>query len=238
MINARRAVLVIPILLAACSTGGSVTPTGPTNPTTTPSTGTATATPSASATEVATDQPSPAPTESAGSPAPSPDATVTPAATLSGDLESLLPTEIAGNAMTIEPASDPARSFMILWNDEQVAEDLLDALGGSPDDIDVVFSYPEGDTFPDRVSVDAYRVAGADGTALRDGFVQNYRTFLEPYTTISVTEETVGGKQVVLLEQPESPDPQGQYFYGVGDIVFVVSGTPTEWVEDALARLP
>ena len=65
---------------------------------------------------------------------------------------------------------------MILWNDEQVAQDLLDALSGSAEDIDVVFSYPEGNTSPNRVSVDAYRVAGADGAALRDGFIENYTT--------------------------------------------------------------
>jgi hypothetical protein len=140
--------------------------------------------------------------------------------------------------MTIEPASDSARSFMILWNDEKIAQDLLDSLGGSADGIDIVFSYPKGNTSPDRVSVDAYRVAGADGTALRDGFVKNYSDFLKPYTTVVVTDETVGGKPVVLLDTPQTPDGQERYFYAVGDIVFVVSGTPVAWVEDALSQLP
>ena len=55
---------------------------------------------------------------------------------------------------------------------------------------------------------------------------------------MEVTDETVGGKQVKRLDFPEAPDGQEQYFYAVGDIVFVVSGTPVEWVEDALSQLP
>jgi hypothetical protein len=127
---------------------------------------------------------------------------------------------------------------MILWNDEQIAKDLLDTLGASSSDIDVVFSYLTGNAAPKRVSVDAYRVAGADGTALRDGMVENYRAFLAPQTTVSVTDATVGGKQVRILDFPNAPAGQGQHFYSVGDIVFVVSGTPIEWVEDALSQLP
>lgn len=213
--NVRHAILVIPLLLVACSTSSSQTPAGS-----------------------ATDGPSPVPSASAGSAAPSPDTAATPGPSLGGDLESLLPREIAGNEMTIEPASDPANSFMILWNDAQTAQDLLDALGGSADDIDVVFSYAKGNTSPNRVSVDAYRVAGADGTALRDGFVQNYSDFFKLVTTVEVTDETVGGKRVVRLDMTETPDGQEQHFYSVGDTVFVVSGTPIEWVEDALSQLP
>lgn len=140
--------------------------------------------------------------------------------------------------MTIEPASDSAGSFMILWNDEQVAQDLLDALAASSSDIDIVFSYPTGNTGPNRISVDAYRVAGADGIALRDGMVENYRAFLAEQTTVTVTEETVSGKEVVLLDLPGGPLGQGKYFYAVGDIVFVVTGVPFEWIEDALTQLP
>ena len=149
-----------------------------------------------------------------------------------------MPTEIAGNEMTIEPASDSARSFMILWNDEQVAQDLLDALGASSTDVDIVFSYPAGNTSPNQIYVDAYRVAGADGTALRDGMVENYRAVLEKETDVSVTEETVSGKEAVLLSLATAPPGQGHYFNSVGDIAFVVSGQPFEWVEDAFTQLP
>ncbi|HUG47009.1 MAG TPA: hypothetical protein VMP67_01205 [Candidatus Limnocylindria bacterium] len=118
--------------------------------------------------------------------------------------------------MTIEPASDPANSFMILWNDEQAAQDLLDALSASTSDIDVVFSYSSGNTFPNRVSVNAYRVADADGTALRDGMVENYRAIYGEITTVEVTQETVGGKPVPLLALSDAPPGQENYFYGIG----------------------
>jgi hypothetical protein len=139
--------------------------------------------------------------------------------------------------MTIEPALDSANSFMILWNDAAVAQTLLTAIGASSDDIEVVFSYAQV-AAPNSVRVSAYRVAGADTVALRDGFVENYRAFLAQYATVSVTEETVADKQVVLLSIPGTPPGQDQYFYGVSDIVFVVDGTPFEWVEDAIAQLP
>lgn len=237
MIEMRRAVLAIPLLLAACSGAGSPTPAGQTPNTATPA-GNATVAPSAAAaTAGATTPPSTTPSEPAASPAPSADTAATPGAPL-GELDGLIPTEVAGNVMTIEPASNPARSFMILWNDEQVAQDLLDDLGASADDIDVVFSYPEGDVYPNRIYVDAYRVAGADGIALRDGFVENYSNYYEQSTTVEVTDETIGGKQVKRLDFPEAPDGQEQYFYAVGDIVFVVSANPSEWLENALSQLP
>lgn len=230
MINAQRTILALSLLLAACSAAASPTPAGPTTPTVTPSAGAPTGTIAPSGTSLASG--------AAGSPSPNPSSTATPGASISGDLAALLPTEIAGNAMTIEPSSDPARSFMILWNDEQVAQNLLNTLGASSSDIDVVYSYVSGNTVPNRVSVDAYRVAGADGTALRDGMVENYRAYFEQQSPVSVTQETVAGKQVVLLEFPNAPAGQGQYFYSVGDTVFVVSGTPMAWVEDAFMQLP
>jgi hypothetical protein len=148
-----------------------------------------------------------------------------------------MPTVVAGKTMTIEPATDSATSFMILWNDEAVAQTLLTALGASSDDIEVVFSYAQ-DAAPNQVRVNAYRVAGADAIALRDGFVENYRAYLAEFATVSVTEETVAGRQVVRLSIPGTPPAQDQYFYGVGDIVFEVDGTPFEWIEDAIAQLP
>src|SRR5688500_8972400 len=144
MTDVRRAFVALSLLLAACSTGAP--------PSAVPTTG-ATAAPTAGAS---------APTASAptASATPAPQATATAGPSLTGDLVSLMPTVIAGNAMTIEPASDSANSFMILWNDEQVAQDLLSDLGASPSDIDIVFSYPTGNTGSNRISVDAYRVAG------------------------------------------------------------------------------
>jgi hypothetical protein len=217
MTDVRRAFVALPLLLAACSTAAP--------PTAIPTTG-ATAAPTVGAS---------APTASA---TPAPQATATSVPSLSGDLVSLMPTEIAGNAMTIEPASDSASSFMILWNDEQVAQDLLFDLGASPSDIDIVFSYPTENTGSNTIYVDAYRVAGADGIALRDGMVANYRDYIGASTEVVVTNETVAGKQAVSFRVAEAPMEQGQFFYAVGDIVFVVSGTPFEWVEDAFSQLP
>jgi hypothetical protein len=148
-----------------------------------------------------------------------------------------MPTEIGGHEMTIEPASDSANSFMILWNDETVAQTLLTLLGASPADIDVVFSYPAGTT-TDRIFVDAYRVAGADAVALRDGMVENYRVYLGEFTEVTVTEVTVSGKEAVILLTPNTPAEQERHFYAVGDIVFVVQGDPFELVEEAFTLLP
>ncbi|MEP7158683.1 MAG: hypothetical protein ABI797_04595 [Chloroflexota bacterium] len=217
MTDGRRAFLVVPLLLAACSGGAG---------------------PSAIPTSGATVAPTAVASAAPVSPTPAPQATATTGAPVTGDLVSLMPTEIAGNAMTIEPASDSANSFMILWNDEPIAQDLLFDLGASPSDIEIVFSYPADNTGSNRIYVDAYRVEGADGIALRDGMVENYRAFLEGSTEVSVTQETVSGKETVLLDLPQAPPGQGRYFYAVGDIVFIVQGIPLEWVEDAFSLLP
>jgi hypothetical protein len=231
--------IAMSLTLVACSAGGgpgsSATPAaGQTSAVASSAAATGAAPPSSAPTPVA---PFVEPTDGASS-APTDAVPSTPDVPITGDVADLLPTEIAGNEMTIEPASDPERSFMILWNDEQIAQDLLDSLSAPDADIDVAYSYLTDSKYPDRVSVDAYRVVGADGVALRDGMAETYRQLLADQGDVQVTSQTVGGKDVAVLGVAGMAPDQAQYFYGVGDIVFVVSGSPFEWVEDALSQLP
>jgi hypothetical protein len=226
------------VLLAACgTTGGAPTAPGSVAP---PTPGaTATAPGPAQATGIETSAPSavtstPSATPTGGAAA-SPTAEPSAAASLSADLESLMPTEIAGHTMTIEPASDPVWSLLNLWNDEGIGRDLLDSLGKSEDDIDVVFSYTEADV--PQIIVNAYRVAGADGEALKDGMVAEYLAMFEEHGAV-ITETTLGGKDVSVMSTENAPAGVGEHFYAVGDVVFSVSANPPEWVEDALQALP
>jgi hypothetical protein len=227
------------VLLAACTTGGTP-PTAPASPA--PLTPGATATaPQPAPTTGGTPEPSQvvstpsAEPTSTGQAAVSPTAEPSAAPSLSGDLESLVPTDIAGHTMTIEPASDPVWSLLNLWSDEAIGRALLDSLGKSEDDIDVVFSYTEADV--PQIIVNAYRVAGADGEALKDGMVAEYLAMFEEHGAV-ITETTLGGKDVSVMSTENAPAGVGEHFYAVGDVVFSVSANPPEWVEDALQALP
>ena len=146
-----------------------------------------------------------------------------------------MPTEVDGVPMTIEPASDSAQSFLILWNDEQTARDLLQILGKTEADVDIVFSYSTPDV--PQITLNAYRVIGADAEALKDGMAANYLAVVQSSGGV-VTETTLGGKNVTVLSLANSPPGVGEHFYAVGDIVFNVSADPPEWVAKTLAVLP
>ncbi len=227
-------------VLVACTGGGAAAPTSPgapsadtgpaatpaaisSEPAITPASATASAagvaTPEASALETLT------PTASPTTPAASIDA--------GASLKSLVPAEIAGKSLTIEPALDGGQSFLGLWNDEKMARKLLDSLGASPKDVEIVYGYGEVEA-PKQLYVTAYRIPRVDGTALRDGMISNYQKVLG----WDATPATLGGKDVVAVHQSGSSPESGQIFYSVGNNVFMVSANPTDWAIEALGKLP
>jgi hypothetical protein len=149
------------------------------------------------------------------------------------DPANLLPEEIAGHTMTIQVGQPD--SFLGLWNDEAIAQDLLDDLGKTIDDVAIAWSYAEDTTFPETIQINAYQVKGADGEALLRGITDNYLAAIPDW---AATEATVAGKDVVVLGPANAANTFPQYFYRVGDIVFNINGNPPEWVEEALTKLP
>jgi hypothetical protein len=181
-----------------------------------------------------------APTPAATTPTVTPAGTVAAAATrspapgLSGavDLKSVIPADIAGNRMIIEIGTPD--SFLGLWNDPKRAQDLLRSLGKSVSDVSIANSY--GDVvYPKVMYISAYRVAGADPDALLHGIVNEYLRMVPDF---AATPTVIGGKNTIVLLQPNAPTYARQIFYGFGDTVFLISANPVEWATEALTRLP
>ncbi len=212
------------LLVAACSAGGPSTPSDPGAATTAPAAPATTATSPAMAT-ASPGAPEASPIESATTVGPTP-------FQAPGDLATLIPTEVAGHAMTIERGG--SSNFLILWNDPKVARELLSRLGKSEGDVTIAYGYADVAT-PQALHVDAYRVAGADGKALMAGMVERYLAMLDGW---KATSTTLGGKAVTILGPAGAAATAGQVYYAVGDIVFNVSASPGEWVTAALVLLP
>jgi hypothetical protein len=160
------------------------------------------------------------------------EASATPGETPANDggsgLADLLPGEIGGITLTKEFHTGTA--FFGSSGIEPAVQDFLDRVGASVNDVSIASATGSDQTDPQNpryVSIFAIRVAGVDEGRLRD----EYRTVLEADTTI--TDANVGGKSV--LADPATPD---HYVYVKSDIIFQVSGSPSELATQALSALP
>lgn len=178
------------------------------------------------------------------SPTTVPDTSVPPPSSGGGsDLEALIPDEVDGITMT--KTSLTGQQFLDLQSggNEQVAQDFSDflaGLGGSINDLSAVGSSGFGES--DSVYVNAIRLAGADGAALRNGMVQQALDSIPVFNsgmTGAATSMTLGGKNVTLVTATLGGSVyEEQYFYAYDDIVFVVYGGSEDVVAEALSLLP
>ena len=147
-----------------------------------------------------------------------------------GDLDDVLPEEIAGLEMTYQYAEGED-----VFGSEGLTEegqDFLDRVGAESGDVATAFGFAfdaEGGT---TISILAIRVEGADSDALRQAFIET----IEAEGDQVGTATTVGGKSVQAYGG-ETTEDQG-YLYVSGDVVFAVGGSPASALEEALAALP
>lgn len=236
-----RAVAVLGLavaLIGGCATESSATPTD-----------VATNVPTATGRQ--TEEPSPDATSTESAAAPSPDATTTESAAATipadADLATLLPTTLAdaqvsiarfdGDDLTEVPRSenqssdqDPFGNFVPLGGIAALAEELdvlpaevLGAMAYAPDH--------EPDFYPHAVI--AVRVAGADPAAMVDALALAIGGARVLSGELTVTEETVGGKTVSVIESSNS-----HYFYAIGDVAFIVKIDDPGEAEEVLRELP
>ena len=159
------------------------------------------------------------------------------------DLEALIPDEVDG--IPIETQSLTGQQYVDAFSggNPEVLADLNDFLGGlgrSIDDVSAAFGSGFGET--DHVNISATRAAGADPTALLDGAVQLAIASAPEFNSgmsATATEMTLGGKNVTLVTTVlGSMVYSEQYYYGYGDVLFVVNGGSEEIIASALSRLP
>jgi hypothetical protein len=156
-------------------------------------------------------------------------------AVVAGDIGSVIPTEIAGHPMRIEVYTSAGDNFLFMWQSEDVALKLLESLGKTKDDVTAAQGNADDIKSPESLFVYAYRVAGADGQALRDGMVERYLALFDGW---DAPMRTMAGKSVAVMGPKGDEESAGQAFYAVGDIVFNITSNHPEWIEAAVALLP
>jgi hypothetical protein len=229
------------LLLIALGTGGACTATpAATSGTPTPPISIPTASPPIETAGAET----PAETAPVGTPAETELVPTAPAATsaVSFDpdeaLEEMFPDDIGGVPLEVSSATgEGVLTFMGDSDPERVGA-FLGAFGKTIEDASAAFafSFVPGETATDigGITILGLRVSGVPADQLVDGFT-GLVTAETPDAEVS--EATISGKSVTVVADPtESPD-DAVTLYGVGDVVFVVGGTP-ELVEEALAELP
>jgi len=164
--------------------------------------------------------------------APGPDATPTdvpgfsfalPSFVGDQDLESMLPAEIGGETLTV--ISMNGDEFLGGGATSPEISAALEDLGKTTSDLSVAFG---GTT---TIQVVAFRVKGADASALFDAF--------KAAQTDEYTSETVslGGKTVVKITPA---DGDVAYVYTKGDTMFVLGGSDvsSDILNEAFSKLP
>jgi len=137
---------------------------------------------------------------------------VTPAATAATDvdLETLVPTEVGG--ITLTPESVDTDLFMERY---PAFAALLGVVGKAPPDVSIMQAQGSNPQTSDIMTVQAFRVAGADATAFMDAMLDFWKVENDVATPI-----TIAGKQVIELGSPETQAQYKTYYYPYGDVIF------------------
>jgi len=207
-----RRFLVLPVLgavLVACAGGGvTTTPSG------TSASATVGASSPAAASPAATTATTPATTEAAATPASTTAATdaATPAATTvdTSDLASLVPTEVGG--ITLAPESVDTDQFIEAY---PAFSALLGVVGKTPADVSIVQAQGSNPQTSEIMTVQAFRVAGADAAAFMDAMLEFWKVENDVAAPI-----TIGDKELIVLGSPATSPQYKTYYYGYGDVIF------------------
>jgi len=174
----------------------------------------------------ATEQPTPEPTQSEVA---STDGALPSLQPGAGDLADILPTEVGGVAITYQSASGGE----VLGSGDMPPETraFFDSIGAEPSDLSSAFGSGFDTEAGQFITLLAFRVAGADEGSLRDQFLAT----MEAQGDLVGEETTIGGKTVHSFGE----DAGGTgVLYVKDDVVYVVTATPADLVEEALAALP
>jgi hypothetical protein len=131
-----------------------------------------------------------------------------PSFTSDAALEALFPTDIAGQAITVQSLSGPAIT-------EDVPQEFLDALAGigkSAADVSIGFAYGGADS---AISITALQVDGADMAALKP---QILPALFEGQEFVEGATVQLGGKDVISA----TADDAANYLYPHGDVLWLV----------------
>jgi hypothetical protein len=153
-------------------------------------------------------------------------------------LEDLFPDEVGGQALNVQSAT--GQSIMTLFNNSDTAEfdAFLADLGTSIDQLSAAMGImfippPTGGGELSGLTMMAMRVRNIPAATVAEKFGDLVRQDIE---NAQISQQSIAGKTVTAIVDPEDPEASA-YLYPVGDVVFMVGGTP-DLVEEALSKLP
>jgi hypothetical protein len=191
--------------------------------------------PASSATATETE----APTESASG-SPTQEATDDPAGETiapGADLASLLPTSLGGMELSVRAVEGIEAGQLMTEHMGGSAGSIASVLGVDVTELEGAFAAtPDADPFSEGGGnvVFAIRYPGAEPDEMTQAVVPVIGGMEWMGGDIEVTEETVGDKDVSVLESSLVT----HYFYTVGDVIFIVRTPDRAIAEEALSQLP
>lgn len=148
------------------------------------------------------------------------------------DLEALIPDEIGD--ITLLKFSMQGNEFVNSGTATGEAEQFLEGLGVSTDDVSVAAGFGEATETGDGVAVFVFRAEGAGSDRLLTTFKE--ATDAQRDAPLNWESTTIGGKSV---ERAADPDRGGQvYLYADGDVLFFLAATQEAHATEALEALP
>jgi hypothetical protein len=140
------------------------------------------------------------------------------------DLEKLVPTQIGGEAVSVNSMS--GATFLGGGGSDEISG-VLSGLGKQPSDLSVAFG------FNTKVSILAFQVNGVPGNTILEAF-KNAST-----DGATLSDVSIGGKSVKKVTPADAGDDV-TYAYATQDVVFVVSGDnlTDALLTEAFSKLP
>ena len=155
------------------------------------------------------------------------------------NLESLFPDTVGGNTLTIESAQGEGVITKFASGNPEGFRNFISGLGSSIDKVSAGISFniwpvPSTESDFTGLTIVALRIAGVPAATSLPAFVEFVKEDVGDQAQVS--QQTVAGKTVTAIVDAEDAE-NSAFLYPVGDVVFLVGGTPNH-VEEAFAKLP
>ena len=158
-----------------------------------------------------------------------------PAASGSTELEALIPDKVG--TITLQKASMSGEQFVGSGGASQEAQDFLQGLGVSADDVSVAVGFGTDLASTGTVAILLFRAQGASSDRLVNLFKQ--AADRDRDNPLDWQSASVGGKQVERAADPEQGTGSGSiYLYATGDLLAFVTAGNDDTAAEALSRLP
>lgn len=158
-----------------------------------------------------------------------------PAASSSSELEALIPDKVG--TITLQKASMSGEQFVGSGGASQEAQDFLQGLGVSVDDVSVAVGFGTDLASTGTVAILLFRAQGASSDRLVSLFKQ--AADRDRDNPLDWQAASVGGKQVERAADPEQGTGSGSiYLYATGELLAFVTAGNDDTAAEALSRLP